>query len=400
MSAPKPRILLVDDALVIRSILSGILKADFDIVGDAGNGRDAVELAGELRPDIIVMDVTMPVMDGIEATRQIRERYPEIEVVILSAVTSESSIQAGLAAGARDYLAKPPNAPEIMEVLQRLAAQQAARKNQVDPGGGLPGKGIWSFVGAVGGDGRTTLLVSLANELLTMGRKVVVVDADTLFGDVGFYLDVAAEAPTYGELLDPNENLDEKKIEQTIKKHPSGLHLLANSPLGAPLFAAEPASLIHMVHLLVRSYEYVLVDLPIGMPDALLPLLDDSRYIFPVARGLPERIKNFRNLIATLKLCGYEPPRLCPLLTQTDEEAAGKFVKSFQLEVREYFPTDREAVAEATKAAQPVTRVAPRSPYTQKIRNFVGEVLQIPAAKRPPEGPKPGLLQRLGLGKG
>jgi CheY-like chemotaxis protein len=394
----KPRILLVDDALIIRGILNGLLKNDYDIVGDAGNGRDAIALVEELRPDIVLMDVTMPVMDGIEATRQITERCPGVEVVILSALTSESSIQAGLAAGARDYLAKPPNPKEILMVLDRLVQQRADRKNQVQTEGGLPGRGIWSFLGAVGGDGRTTFMLALANELLTMGRKVVVLDGDALFGDVGFYLDIGGgEKPGYAEFLDPEESLDETKLKQCLKQHPSGLQVLANAPLGRPVFGAEPERFIAAAHLLARHYEYVLVDLPSGIPDALLPLLDDSRYIFPISRGLPERLKNFRNLITTLKACGFEPPRLCPLLTQTDRGTSEKFVQGFQLEVREYFPTDREAVAEATRVSQPVSRVAPRSAYTQRLRNFVGEVLKIPAATEATEKPKLSLMERLRL---
>lgn len=397
----KAKILLVDDALVIRGVLNGLLKNHYEIVGDAGNGRDAVRLAEELQPDLVLMDVTMPIMDGIEATRQITARCPGVEVVILSAMTSKSSIEAGLAAGARDYLAKPPDPREILLVLDRLVKQRRAKRNQVEGGEGPPGRGIWSFVGAQGGDGRTTLMLALANELQTLGRRAVVLDADALFGDVGFYLDIDEGAPGYRDLLDPAEGLDETKLEQCLKQHPSGLRVLSNAPLGQPVFGASPERLIQAAHLLARRYEYVLVDLPAGIPDALLPLLDDSRYVFPVARGLPERLKNFRNLIATLKLCGFEPPRLCPLLTQTNQEASEKFVEGFQLDVQAYFPTDREAVAEATRQAQPVTRVAPRSGYTQRVRQFVGEVLRIPPAS-PDEAStsgkkKPGLLARLRL---
>ena len=396
----RPRLLLVDDALVIRALLTDLLKKTYDVVGDAGNGRDAVRLADELKPDLIVMDVTMPEMDGIEATRQIHDRHPEIDIVILSAVTSDASIKAGLEAGARDYLAKPPKPPEIMEVLARLVKQRASRANQGDDAGGLPGRGIWSFVSAVGGDGRTTLLLSLANELLSLGRRVVVVDADLVFGDVGFYLDIPAEGPGLKGVIDPAEQINDENVLPAIHKHPSGLEVLAQPPLAEPVFDAQPTKIIELVHFLNRSFEYVLVDFPVGVPDALLPLLDDSRYVFPVSRGLPERLKNFRNLIRVLSLCGFAPPRMCPVLTQTDEGASQKFVEGFQLGVQAYFPQDREAVAEATKAAQPVTRVAPRSGYTQRVRDFVGEVLKIPKADEGGGAAKPGLLARLGLGKG
>lgn len=392
----KPRLALVDDALVIRSILTNLLKTDYDIVGDAGNGRDAIDLAEKLKPEIILMDVTMPIMDGIEATRQITSRFPDIDIVILSAVSSDTSVKAGLAAGARDYLFKPPQPEEIKTVLTRLVRQRAERKNQ---GGatGLPGKGIWTFCSALGGDGRTTLAISFANELLTLGRRVVVVDADLTFGDVGFYLGVTSTPPTFAELLDPRENLTEKSIEDGMKKHPSGLHFLGKPALGKPSFDTPPERIIELVHKLMRQVDYVLVDLPTGVPDKLLPLLDDSRFIFPISRGLPEKLQNLKVLVDVLGICGFAPPRVQPLLTRTDQEAVGKVVASLKIPVQEYFPTDEKAVEEATRAAQPVTRIAPRSPYTQKIRDFLGKLLGVTIEEKKEAAGK-SLMQRL-LGK-
>jgi MinD-like ATPase involved in chromosome partitioning or flagellar assembly len=230
---------------------------------------------------------------------------------------------------------------------------------------------------------------------------VVVVDADLVFGDVGFYLDIDAKGPCIRDVIAPQEQINDANVEPAIRKHASGLEVVAMPPLADPVFDAQPARLIELVHFLNRSFEYVLVDLPAGVPDALLPLLDDSRYVFATSRGLPERLKNFRNLLRALQMCGFAAPRLCPVLIQTTEEASKKFVDGFQLGVQAYFPRDWESVAEATRAAQPVTRVAPRSPYTQRVRDFVGEVLQVPKAEDA-EGDeaKPGLLARLGLGKG
>ncbi len=391
---------MVDDALVMRGVISGLLKDHHDVVGDAANGRDAVRLAGELKPDIIVMDVTMPIMDGIEATRQITAKHPGIDVVILSAMSSGENVKAGMAAGARDYLFKPPKPEEILEVLARLTRQRAERGSVVEATQGATGKGIWTFLSPKGGDGCTTLMLSVANELLAMGRSVAVLDADPVFGDVGLYLNIDAAAPTLSEILNQDGSLSDPNVARALKSHPSGLKVLAKPALGKPAVHVPPEKLIEVAHLLLRSHDAVLVDIPSGLPERYLPLLDDSTLIFPIGRGLPESVKNLKLLVDLLEMCGFKPPRVVPLLTRAEPEALAPIVKGIRLTVAEYFPNDPKAVEEATREAQPVSRVAPRSAYTQKVRDFLAQVLRVAPAETAPAAAAaaPGLLQRL-LGK-
>lgn len=387
-SGDRPRVLLVDDALVIRSLITKVLEsADYQVVGDCGNGRDAIEMAEKLRPDIILMDVTMPIMNGIEATQQITERLPDIDVVILSAMGNDRSMYAGLAAGARDYLVKPVKSKDILEVLEKLTRQRSARRQVSDEQGGLPGRGLWSFCGPTGGgDGRTTLVLSLANELLAMGKRVVLFDADLVFGDAGFYLRVNGDAPDVSELL-TLPDMQPQFVRERLFEHPSGLRVVGRSAKGRPFFEGTATQLIALAHALKQVADYVLVDLPAGVPDSLLPLLDDSRYVFPVACDRPERLKNFETMLEVLGLCGFEAPRLCPLLTRS-----AKRVET--LGVQEAFPEDAAAVELAHREAMPVTRVAPRSPYTQRVREFLGRLLKVPV-QAGGGGILGGFLQRL-----
>jgi NarL family two-component system response regulator YdfI len=102
------RILIADDHLIVREGLQTILETedDLELVGEAGDGMEAVQLSAELLPDVVLMDLRMPRMDGIEAIRQIKAQHPKIEIVILTTYDEDEYIIKGLQAGARGYLLK------------------------------------------------------------------------------------------------------------------------------------------------------------------------------------------------------------------------------------------------------------------------------------------------------
>jgi len=126
-SCPSLRILIADDHLVVREGLRAILEAaaGLVLVGEAADGAEAVQLAGELLPDVVLMDLRMPNVDGIEAIRQIKARYPAVEVVILTTYDDDEYIVRGLRAGARGYLLKDTSRKALFEVIQAAARGEA-----------------------------------------------------------------------------------------------------------------------------------------------------------------------------------------------------------------------------------------------------------------------------------
>ncbi len=121
-TAGKIRVLLVDDQRLMRDGLRTLLELeeDIEVAGEAENGRLAVELEDTLRPDVILMDVRMPVMDGVQATRQLMERRPETRVIILTTFDDESIIFDGLRAGALGYLLKDVSGAELAEAVRKV----------------------------------------------------------------------------------------------------------------------------------------------------------------------------------------------------------------------------------------------------------------------------------------
>ena len=121
------RIILVDDHAVVRQGFKMILSAqpDMEIVGEAGNGREAVELAVQLKPDVVVMDVAMPELNGIEATRRLVASAPHIRVIALSMHKDNVYVREILRAGARGYLLKDSVAGDLVTAIRAVAAGES-----------------------------------------------------------------------------------------------------------------------------------------------------------------------------------------------------------------------------------------------------------------------------------
>ena len=118
----RTRVLLVDDAAFMRSMIREILEGsgEFEIVGEAKTGVEAIEMYRDLDPDLVTMDIVMPEMDGVEATKEILQIDPEAVVVVCSALGQEALVIESLAAGARDFLVKPFAADKVFRTLEGL----------------------------------------------------------------------------------------------------------------------------------------------------------------------------------------------------------------------------------------------------------------------------------------
>jgi two-component system chemotaxis response regulator CheY len=115
------KVLFVDDSAFMRGILKGIiLKDPYVLAGEAENGKVGVEKYEALKPDLVTMDIVMPEMDGIEAVRKIREKYPEARIIMVSAMGQQSMVIEAIQAGARDFIIKPFQPPRVQEALRRV----------------------------------------------------------------------------------------------------------------------------------------------------------------------------------------------------------------------------------------------------------------------------------------
>lgn len=114
-------VLICDDALFMRTMLGNILKqADFEVVGEAANGTEAVTMYGELQPDLVTMDIVMPDKGGIDAVREIVQDHPDAKILMCSAMGQQALVVEAIQAGAKDFVVKPFQPSRVMEAVQRV----------------------------------------------------------------------------------------------------------------------------------------------------------------------------------------------------------------------------------------------------------------------------------------
>ncbi|MDY9920678.1 MAG: response regulator [Synergistota bacterium] len=116
----KAKILIADDSAYMRSILKDLLlRNGYDVIGEAQNGKEVLDLYGKLKPDVVAIDIMMPEMSGIQALKEIKENYPEARVVMSAAMGQQHLVVEAIRAGAADFFIKPVQAERVVEAIDK-----------------------------------------------------------------------------------------------------------------------------------------------------------------------------------------------------------------------------------------------------------------------------------------
>ena len=118
-------VLVVDDSAFMRNLLKQLLEDDHEVVGEAENGVEAVEMYNELDPDVVTMDVVMPIRNGIEATAEIKGDDPDASVIMCTSVGQEEKMREAVEAGADGYITKPFQKPNVLEAIDDVVGVEA-----------------------------------------------------------------------------------------------------------------------------------------------------------------------------------------------------------------------------------------------------------------------------------
>ncbi len=236
----KVRVLIVDDVADTRENVRKLLQfeSDIEVIGAARSGMEGIQLSQELDPDVVLMDINMPDLDGIAATEAIREKSPHTQVVILSVQGDQNYMRPAMLAGAR-FLTEPPMGDELVSAVRRggeMARQERGENRQsrapMSAGGGrmsmpvaasvVQGK-VVTVYSPKGGTGCTTLAVNLAIAMHNADTHVVLVDANLQFGDVAMFFNEQGKN-TILEIAPRVDELDPETIEEIMIKHQGFRH--------------------------------------------------------------------------------------------------------------------------------------------------------------------------------
>jgi pilus assembly protein CpaE len=404
MPGDKIRVLIVDDIAETRENVRKLLtfEPDFEVVGAARSGREGIQMAEELNPDVVLMDINMPDMDGIAATEAIRLRRPAVQIVILSVQNDPNYMRRAMLAGARDFLAKPPMADELISAVKRAGKMaQDERSKAALPTGGLGNSAsISSMIAAPlatgraimvyspkGGTGVTTLAVNLALTLHNEDTQTAIVDGNLQFGDVAVFLNEQGKN-TIVDLAPRADELEPEIIEGVIIKHAvSGLHILA-----APS-RPEHAEQVHgeqfgaVLEYLKRLYAYIVVDTTPMLNDITLATLDRADLILLVVTQDIPSIKNARLFLDLLNTLGISRDRICFVMNKYDKRIAitpEKIGENLKQEVGAVIPLDERVVIPAVNRGIPFVLDQKAQPVSRAIY-MLAETVRSRLAKVEPE---------------
>ncbi len=332
----KIRVIIVDDIAETRENIRKLLQfeSDVEVVGTARTGREAIELSREVKPDVVLMDINMPDMDGITATDAIRRALPYVQIVILSVQSDSNYMRRAMQAGASDFLTKPPTIDELNSAIRRagsMAHDERAKLGQpvsavvghtsaglIAMPVGSTGKVI-SVYSPKGGTGCTTIATNLAISLYNEDTTVLLVDGNLQFGDVAVFLNEQSKYSVV-DLTSRADELDVDVVENvTVKHSQSGVKVLAapNKPEQADTVTGEQFG--KMLHFLKTVYSYVIVDTTSSLQDITLAAIDSADILVLVTTQDIPSIKSCRLFLDVANAFGMDRSRIVFVMNKFDK---------------------------------------------------------------------------------
>lgn len=369
--ADKVRVLIVDDVAETRENIRKLLQFDknVEVVGTANSGKQGVEASKELKPDVVLMDINMPDMDGITATELIRRTHPPTQIIILSVQSDPNYMRRAMLAGARDFLIKPPSVDELNGAVQRagkMSHDEKAKLAMHQTGTGISSAtGIQSPAASgkiivvyspKGGAGTTTLAVNMAIALQGDGEQVVLVDANLQFGDVAVFMNEQVKNSVI-DLAPRADELDPEVVEEVvISNTASGIKILPapRKPEYAENVNGEQFG--KMLHFLSRMYQYVVVDCSSTLTDVVLAAFDVCDTIVLITTQDIPAIKNARLFLDLVGSLSIDRRRILFVMNRYDRRIGilpDKVAESFKHEIVAVIPLESQTAIPAVNRGIP-----------------------------------------------
>lgn len=372
--ATKIRVLVVDDVQESRENVERLLRFEpnIEIVGSASRGHDAIELTLSKKPDIVLMDVNMPDMDGIAATRAIMSQAPGTGVIMMSVLNEPDVLRRSMLAGAREFLVKPFSLDELLTSIQNVHSSAPRHVTHAMPMtesiGTTPSSNgtvtretgrakVITVASIKGGVGRSIIATNLAVALQQKcGLRVALVDGNISFGDIGVMMNVS-DSKTILDAVPYLRQIDEDLIGTVTTPHASGVTLLLAppSPQEAEIVTAD---LVRGVVSRMKSmFDIIIIDSRPSFDDLTIGLFDESDILLLVVTMDMTSIKGARQFIEVTELLGYAPDRVHLILNRVNSYSgipASEIGESLRREIWARIPDEAGSVQRSINEGVPL----------------------------------------------
>jgi pilus assembly protein CpaE len=384
----KISVLIVDDIPETRENLGKLLyfESDIEIVGTADDGRKAVEEAKRLQPDIVLMDINMPDMDGITASQEISRVAPMTQVIMMSVQSEDVYLRRSMGVGARDFLIKPFTSDELSSSIHRVHEMGANRRvvapADFAPDTELPGPSarpsrrpqplgkLLMIYSPKGGTGCSTVAANLAIAMAkTSSKKVAMVDGNLQFGDGDVLLNLQGNR-TIADVINRIEDLDSDLMNVMTARHPSGIKVLAAPTTPVASERISPDAFTKVLTQLKKDFDYVLLDTWSRLDDMVLGAIDLADRILVVMTPEIPSIKSTKLFFDIAEALEFPIDRIDLILNKViprDGLRAEKIEGSMQHKVLAELVFDPKQIRQATNQGSPLVMIQPSHPLSQSL---------------------------------
>jgi pilus assembly protein CpaE len=368
------RLLIVDDFAETRENLRKLLQfeSDIDVVGAARTGEEALQMARDTQPDVVLMDINLPDMDGIAVTESLLREVRHAQIIMLSVQSDNDYLRQSMRAGARDFIAKPPSGDELITSVRRWGERAHQElKVEVERGPALPahggtggghrpeGKAIVIY-SPKGGVGCTTLATNMAIGLNTDETPTCLVDSNLQFGDVSVFLNLQVKNSFLDLASRPMRSTDLAEKSDPPRQRPARL---AAPPRPEHADEVTPDQVRKVLQYLKRNFVYVVIDTHKAMDDITLAVLDNADLLMLVATPDIPAIKDARLIFDLLGALEFPRERVFFVLNKMDRKAgitAEAVSENLKRPVDGDIPADEKVVSVSINRGVPLL-VADRS---------------------------------------
>jgi len=384
----KIRVMIVDDIVDTRDQLEKLLffEKDIEVVAKASNGREAIALARQHRPQVILMDINMPDMDGIAATEAILTQDPTIQVIIMSVQGETDYIRRAMLAGAREFLIKPISADDLYRSIRHVARLAATRpvipimgaSGQTASGpSGVDGE-IFAVFSPKGGVGVSSIAANLAVAIRQQtNKKVALVDGNVLFGDLSVILNLRPDK-TILDLASRIEGLDRDLLNDVMATHPTQIRVLLAppDPQRGELVTADQIRTI--LEALRQEFHYVIVDTPASFQDRSLAALDLAQRVITLMTLEMHCIRNVKLFLEVADLLGYPTDKVMLVLNKATNRTgirAEDVEKHLQRKLALQIGDATQEMTLAINQGTPLILAKPNHQVSKDIMNLARELV-------------------------
>jgi pilus assembly protein CpaE len=382
--AARIRVVIVDDVPEARDNVQKLLQfaGDVQVIGQGGTGREAIELARKLHPDVILMDVSMPEMDGISATQVITGQFPGVAVIMCSVQTDTDTLRRSLQAGARDFLFKPFGLDELSNSIRN--AHQSSRAQMHATAGlaastALMGQEeqarakMFAAFSPKGGVGRSTLITNLAVATkLATDKRVLLIDGNLPFGDLAVMMNLTTPKTIF-ELAANVNHLDADFVSEVLVAHSSGVRVLLAPPSPQDAEGITADQLRTIVGQLLPMFDFVFVDTRSSFDESQLALLDMADQVMLTLTMEMTAIKAAKQYLEVAELLGYPTEKTMLVLNRftTQSQISVEDIEThLKGTIKGRIPDEPNLVLRSINEGVPLALSDPDTRYARAINNL------------------------------